>query len=428
MTEARRYALRSPSRLWPFKAQDDIVTIVDLGAQKVACAIVNLTAPRFGLDTGARNIKVLGSAAVRSSGFSAGRIVNMAAAETSIRRAVAQAEGQAGLTAGEVIVTGQFDGLSTQIFEAKSGSGQAVNLKEDVQAISAAAEEQCLQERRKLLHMFTFAAEDGGLQSPSRTQAGGCEGEVDVAAISMPLKAVRQLSACFASSMLTVRALVAGPLAAGLAVTNSLERTAGILAIDLGAEATGYALFSQGVPLSVECLSQGGQHITGSIARAFTLRRFEAERAKIRFGSVAGNLMADIDLPITDGETGELISKFTLNHIIQSNVSQLFAAINERLKGDGYSMPLAGAVLTGGGSLLPGIRELASHLLACEVRTAEPVALNGLSAGSSLAALVGGCLYASRHQSQSEMACVPGIVSEDSSYASRISQWLRASF
>ena len=427
MTEARRYALRSPSRLWPFKAQDDIVTIVDLGAQKVACAIVNLTAPRFGLDTAARNIKVLGSAAVRSSGFSAGRIVNMAAAETSIRRAVAQAEAQAGLTAGEVVVTGQFDGLSTQIFEAKSGSGQAVNLKEDAQAISAAAEEQCLQERRKLLHMFTFAAEDGGPQSSSRAQAD-CQGEVDVAAISMPLKAVRQLSACFASSMLTVRALVAGPLAAGLAVTNSLERTAGILVIDLGAEATGYALFSQGVPLSVECLSQGGQHITGSIARAFTLRRFEAERAKIRFGSVAGNLMADIDLPITDGETGELISKFTLNHIIQSNVSQLFAAINERLKGDGYSMPLAGAVLTGGGSLLPGIRELASHLLASEVRTAEPVALNGLSAGSSLAALVGGCLYASRHQSQSEMACVPGIVSEDSSYASRISQWLRASF
>ncbi len=226
MTEARRYALRSPSRLWPFKAQDDIVTIVDLGAQKVACAIVNLTAPRFGLDTGARNIKVLGSAAVRSSGFSAGRIVNMAAAETSIRRAVAQAEAQAGVTAGEVVVTGQFDGLSTQIFEAKSGSGQAVNLKEDAQAISAAAEEQCLQERRKLLHMFTFAAEDGGPQYSSRAQAD-CQGEVDVAAISMPLKAVRQLSACFSSSMLAVRALVAGPLAAGLAVTNSLERTAG---------------------------------------------------------------------------------------------------------------------------------------------------------------------------------------------------------
>jgi cell division protein FtsA len=85
-------------------------------------------------------------------------------------------------------------------------------------------------------------------------------------------------------------------------------------------------------------------------------------------------------------------------------------------------------VLTGGGSLLPGVRELASHLLASEVRTARPVNLNGLSAGNALSALVGGCLYASRHQSAGGMPYAPELISQDSSYASRISQWLRASF
>ena len=100
MTGARRHASRGPSRLWPFKARDDTLTIVDLGAQKVACAIAALTAPRFGLDTGPRNVKVLGSAVVRSSGFQDGRIVNIAAAETAIRRAVAQAEAEARITAG----------------------------------------------------------------------------------------------------------------------------------------------------------------------------------------------------------------------------------------------------------------------------------------------------------------------------------------
>ena len=58
MTDARRQPVRGPSRLWPFKARDGIVTIVDLGAQKIACAIVCLTAPRFGLNVGARNIAV----------------------------------------------------------------------------------------------------------------------------------------------------------------------------------------------------------------------------------------------------------------------------------------------------------------------------------------------------------------------------------
>jgi cell division protein FtsA len=426
MMAARRHASRGPSRLWPFKARDDIVTIADLGAQKVACAIVSLTAPRFGLDTGARNVRVLGSAIVRSSGFSDGSIVNIAAAETSVRRAVAQAEAEAGITAGEVVVTGQFDGLSAQVFEAKPAAGESAISKEDAAVIWAAAEDECRLAQRKLLHMFTFAA--GEPVTPFTAAADAHAEEVDVAAISMPLKGAKQVTACFTRSMLAVRGVIAGPLASALAVTDSLERLAGVLVADLGAHSTGYALFFKGVPVVMECINLGGDHITSDIARAFSLRKFEAERLKIRYGSIYDGLAADIDLPAVNGETGDAISKFSLNHLIRSNASLIFTAINERLNSAGYSVPSGGAVLTGGGSLLPGMRDLASQLLSSEVRVAVPVALNGLSAGNPLAALAGGCLYASRHQSQGEMAYAPGIVSQDSSYASRISQWLKASF
>ncbi len=426
MTAARRHASRGPSRLWPFKARDDTVTVVDLGAQKVACAIAALTAPRFGLDTGPRNVKVLGSAIVRSSGFSGGRIVNIAAAETSVRRAVAQAEVEASLTAGDVVVTGQFDGLFGQVFEAKAGAGEGALSNEDAAIIWAAAEEECRNVQRKLLHMFTFSAREP--VTPFTATPEAVEDEIDVAAVSMPLKGAKQVTACFAKSMLNVRALIAGPLAAALAVTDTLERLAGVLVIDLGAHSTGYALFFKGVPVFMDCIGMGGEHITAEIARIFSLRKFDAERLKIRYGSIFDGLAADVDLPVQNGETGDTISKFSLNHLIRSNASLIFTAINERLNGAGYSMPSGGAVLTGGGSLLPGMREYASQLLSSDVRVAVPVALNGLSASNPLAALVGGCLYASRHQSQGEMANAPGIVSQDSSYASRISQWLRASF
>jgi cell division protein FtsA len=425
MNDSRRQPSRGPSRLWPFKARDDIVTIVDLGSQKIACAIVRFAAPRFGLDAGARNIQVLGSACVRSSGFFAGQIVNMIAAETSIRRAAAQAESQAGITAGQVVVTAQFEGLATQLFEAKPQSGQTLILKEDTAVISAAVEENCLNTRRKLLHMFTPALDGddiGGLESASPAK------RVDVIAISVPLKSARQIVACFARSLLAVRAFIAGPVATALAVTDPLERTAGVLVIDMGAQMTGYALFSQGIPVIAGSVGLGGQHITDQIARSFALRKFEAERIKIRFGSVYDGLQADVDLPASNGETGDPISKFALNHLIRFNASQVFRAINEQLKGARYSVPLGGTVLAGGGSQLPGVRELASHLFASEVRTAKPLALNGLNAGSALAALAGGCLYASRHQSPGEMSCTPRFAFQNSSYASRIGQWLRASF
>jgi len=429
MTSAGRQPSRASSRLWPFKQRDDIVTLVDLGAQKIACAIACLSAPRFGLDAGARNIKILGSACVRSSGFSAGRIVNIFAAETAIRRAVGQAEAQAGLTVDDVIVTGQFAGLYTQIFEAKPASGQPFHLSEDFSAISAAVEEQCRLGQRKLIHMFTSAPEGEG-EADGTYRAGGeaLFRNVDVITVSMPLKGVRQIAACFAKSLLTVRSFIAGPVASALSVTNALERAAGVLVIDLGAQSTGYAYFSRGVPLVAECIEAGGQQITGEIARCFHLRPFEAERLKLKFGGVSDGLQADIDLPAANGETGEPISKFSLNQIIRSNGSLIFNAINERLKSAGYSIPSGGVVLTGGGSVLQGVRELASHVLAADVRIGQPAYLNGPNAGQAQSSLVGACLYASRRQTQGETPFTPGILSQDSSYASRISQWLRASF
>jgi cell division protein FtsA len=425
MMAERRQPMRVPS-LWPFKARDDIVTVVDLGAQKVACAIACLSAPRFGLDVGARNIRVLGSAVVRSAGFSGGRIINLAATETSIRRAVAYAEAQAGITVEDVIVTGQFQGLASEIFEAKLGSDRTALLKEDIDAISAAAEAHCKSAKRKLLHIFTPAggSEGNGFAGEDNHPPG----ETDVIAISMPLHGLRQMAACLSKSLLTARSYIAGPVATALSVTNPIERSVGIFVIDMGAQSTGYALFSRGVPVLVECLGSGGQQVTEDIARTFALRKFEAERLKIRYGSIYDGLQADIDLPAANGDTGEPISKFSLNQCIRFNTSSVFRAINKRLKGAGYSIPIGGVVLAGGGSLLPGVRELASHALAAEVETAKPTLLNGLNAGSALSALIGGCLYASRHQSSGEMPYPSEIASQDSSYASRISQWLRESF
>ena len=425
MMDERRQTSGGPSRLWPFRTRDEIITIVDMGTQKLACAIVSLSTPRFGFDVGAKSIRVLGSGVVRSSGFSGGCISNLTATETSIRRAVAQAEAEAGMTVEDVIVTGQFQGLAAETFGA-SLSEQGTLLKEDIDAISIAAGDYCAKAQRKLLHLFmTSGDSDDG--EPGKAQSAA-SGETDVVAISMPLRGARQIASCLAKSLLTVRGYVAGPIASALAVTNTLERSAGILVIDMGAQSTGCVLFSRGVPVFADCITSGGQQISEEIARTFNLRKFEAERLKIRYGSVYDSLQADIDLPIRNGETHEPVSKFSLNHVIRSKTSTLLQAVNDRLKCAGYSVPLGGVVLTGGGSLLPGVRELGSHLLASEVRTAKPINLNGLSAGNALSALVGGCLYASRHQSAGEMPYAPELLAQDSSYASRISQWLRTSF
>ncbi|MBI4724869.1 MAG: hypothetical protein HY765_07795 [Rhodomicrobium sp.] len=197
-----------------------------------------------------------------------------------MRRAVAQAEAQAGTTVEEVIVTGQFQGLAAQIFEARLGTGQSAPTKEDAHAISAAAEEHCLSAQRKLLHLYTAVDETGNPDAGDGS--GALAGEIDVVAISMPLKGARQIAACLAKSLLTVRSYVAGPVATALSVTTPLEREAGVLVADMGAQSTGYALFFRSIPVAVECIVAGGQQITEDIARTFVLREFEAGRRKVR--------------------------------------------------------------------------------------------------------------------------------------------------
>jgi cell division protein FtsA len=413
------------SRLWPFKAQDDVITIVDLGAHKIACAITCVTATRF---TGERDIKVLGSAVVRSAGLTGGRIANLTAVETSLRRAVAQAEAQAGITAEDVVVTGQFAGLGAEIFDARLGAGQGFFLKEDIEAITAAAEDHCTSSQRKLLHIFTSSVPEASAPHQEFGRDGLQELDAEIVTISMPLRGVRQIGACLGRSLLNPRGFIAGPIATALAVTLPEERMNGTLIIDMGAQSTGCVLFLRGTPVFAEIIPTGSQQITEDIARTFSLRKFEAERLKIRYSSVFDSLQADIDLPVANGESGEPISKFALNHLVRSRASAVFKAVNERLKSTGYSVPNPGAVLTGGGSLLPGIRELASQILAANVRPGRPVTLNGLSSNATLSALAGSCIYVSRHQSPDELAYVPEMAAQGSSYASRISQWLRASF
>ncbi len=269
MTEERRQTSRGPSRLWPFRARDEIITIVDMGTQKLACAIVSLSAPRFGFDTGAKSIRVLGSAVVRSSGFAGGGITNSVAAETSIRRAVAQAETEAGMTVDDVLVTGQFPGLRAETFAARLGA-QGALAKEDVDAISSAAGDYCLKAQRKLLHLFMTAGElDEAEMETAEEAAAASAGETDVVAISIPLQGARRIAACLGKSLLTARGYIAGPIAAALAVTTVLERTAGVLVVDMGAQSTGSVLFLHGVPVFADCLDLGGQHVSEEIAQSF---------------------------------------------------------------------------------------------------------------------------------------------------------------
>ncbi len=73
------------------------------------------------------------------------------------------------------------------------------------------------------------------------------------------------------------------------------------------------------------------------------------------------------------------ISRQELVHIIEARVEEIFSLVVQEIKRSGYDGLLpAGMVLTGGSSLLPGIRNLASQVLDVPVRIAQPENLIGM--------------------------------------------------
>jgi cell division protein FtsA len=81
------------------------------------------------------------------------------------------------------------------------------------------------------------------------------------------------------------------------------------------------------------------------------------------------------------GEEGPIqIRRHDLALIIEARVEEIFGMVLQEIKRSGYDGLLpAGMVLTGGSSLLPGIREVANSVLRIPVRVAQPSGLLGMT-------------------------------------------------
>ncbi|MCS6906857.1 MAG: cell division protein FtsA, partial [Anaerolineales bacterium] len=83
--------------------------------------------------------------------------------------------------------------------------------------------------------------------------------------------------------------------------------------------------------------------------------------------------------PFGENEAVE-ISRAELADIIEARVEEIFTLVLQELKRSGYDGLLpAGVVLTGGSSLLPGMRTMAHRVLGVPVRIARPEGLLGMA-------------------------------------------------
>src|SRR3546814_11719004 len=89
------------------------------------------------------------------------------------------------------------------------------------------------------------------------------------------------------SSDLDVNAVVASPIAAGLACLSEEERDLGVALVELGAAVTTVSLYAGGMLVEMASLPFGASDITDDIASAFGIRRSQAQRLQSFYGSAS---------------------------------------------------------------------------------------------------------------------------------------------
>jgi cell division protein FtsA len=200
---------------------------------------------------------------------------------------------------------------------------------------------------------------------------------------------------------LDVAELVAEPLATADAVLSEHEQEIGVLLIDIGGGTTDLALFLDGSISYTGAVPAAGSNVTHDLAVALGVTHPQAEQIKLAYGSTrTGAISEDEVVPVPGDEGERTVSRRLITEVIEARVAEISGLIHQEMLRLGPAWPPpGGAVVTGGGSLLPGLIPLCGEALACRVRLARPRVATGpleLLESPALATGVGLVYYAQR--------------------------------
>ncbi len=352
-----------------------IVVGIDLGTTKV-CSLV-------GRIEGENRLRILGVGIEPSQGLKKGIIVDLAAASQAITRSIEKAQRTSGLEITSALVSLAGSHVSSVNSRGVAGISGGVIDQDDIARALDAAQAVAIPHNREIIHVVQRGFTVDG-QTGIRTPIGmhGYRLEVEAHIITAGESTVENIRQCVQAAGVNLSHFVLNPLASGEVVLTETEREMGSVVCDIGGGTTDIAIYIDGDVWHTMVIPVAGALITNDIAHGLRLPLSQAEDVKKQYGYA---VQADIQKEDTftvrafGDDHAEQVSRKDLANIIEARVEEIFQLVQQEIKRSGYDGLLpAGMVLTGGSSLLPGIRNIASQVTGLPVRVARPENLVGL--------------------------------------------------
>lgn len=359
-------------------------------------------------------LMVIGIGECESRGVHKGEIVDFELALAAVRRALEEAEVNARRPIGEAVYLAASGGRAESrlhqagipvLNEYEEPGGEIT--AEDVEHALDVARKIPLPDDRIRLHTLqqTFEVDGrGGIVNPQGMLAQDLK--VGMLLIHGRRSTVENLKQLLLSVPVTCADAIFAGFCSALAVLTPEQKRAGAVVIDLGGGTTDYVVYNAGVVRLAGSIAVGGSHVTEDICSGLNLNRRQAEALKKESGNAVINAMAgdqSISVPSDGGFSGRVVRSVTLHTIIHARMEETFRLIAEQIESNGLAGVLsAGIILTGGGSALEGIVDLAQQVFNAPAQIGKVYNCVGVSTkkeGARFAAVIGAVRYVADRQS-----------------------------
>jgi cell division protein FtsA len=352
---------------------EHLLTAIDVGSAKTCALVVEVT------DNG---LRYRGHGVNESRGSRKGVIVELDKAVASIQKAVEQAEDSAGVPIEHALVG--VAGAHVRGVNSHGGVTFGAKAREitrdEIRLAVDKARAVPLPADREVLHLLPqefFLDDHTGVHDPLGMMAPRLE--VRVHMVTAASSATQNVVTAVNRAGVHVDDTVFEPLAAADAVLRSDERELGVCLADLGAGSTGLIVFQEGAVAHTAVLPIGGDHFTSDLSVGLCTPVAEAEKIKKLYGNATVTLIPEgneVEVPSVGDRASRLVSQRMVGEILEPRARELFEMMRDNLRHAGMlEMCVAGVVLSGGASRLPGILDIAESVLRRPVRLSWPTPL-----------------------------------------------------
>ncbi|MEO5499239.1 MAG: cell division protein FtsA [Candidatus Saccharimonadales bacterium] len=325
---------------------------------------------------------IIGVGVEPNSGMRKGTVVNLVNTAQAIDKALEAAERMSGHQINDATIS--VNGSHVVGISSKGVIAVGHEITDvDLDRVEEAATVLQLPENREILEVTPRSYQlDGQDNIKDPLGMTGVRLEVDAHVITALGPHLKNLAKACEMTETHVNQRVLAGVAAAKAVVSGQQTENGVVLVDIGGTTTNVIVFEEGDLQHVAVLPVGSVNITNDLAIGLKTDLDVAEKVKV------GHAVA-VPTAHKNSSKKAVVKVDKVSHefdiedvdmIVDARLEEIFELVHKELKSIGRASKLpGGVVLTGGGSLMPGIDEYAKQALQLSARVGKPTGYGGMA-------------------------------------------------